>query len=39
MSTSAPARLAPDGMRELLTHPWLATLPTYLETPGHGRRL
>jgi deoxyribonuclease-4 len=22
------------GMRELLTEPWLATLPTYLETPG-----
>ena len=21
-------------MRELLTHPWLATLPTFLETPG-----
>ena len=23
-----------DGMRELLTHPWLSTLPTFLETPG-----
>jgi deoxyribonuclease-4 len=23
-----------DGLRELLNHPWLATLPTYLETPG-----
>jgi deoxyribonuclease-4 len=22
------------GMSELLNHPWLATLPTYLETPG-----
>jgi deoxyribonuclease-4 len=22
------------GMAELLNHPWLATLPTYLETPG-----
>ena len=21
-------------MRSLLTHPWLSTLPTYLETPG-----
>ena len=21
-------------MRDLLTHPWLATLPTFLETPG-----
>ena len=27
-------QLGPDGMRELLTHPWLATLPTFLETPG-----
>ena len=23
-----------SGLRELLSHPWLATLPTYLETPG-----
>ena len=23
-----------NGMRELLSEPWLATLPTYLETPG-----
>jgi deoxyribonuclease-4 len=23
-----------DGLRELLAHPWLADLPTYLETPG-----
>ncbi len=23
-----------DGLRELLNHPWLAELPTYLETPG-----
>ena len=23
-----------QGMRELLNEPWLATLPTYLETPG-----
>ena len=23
-----------EGLRELLNHPWLATLPTYLETPG-----
>jgi deoxyribonuclease-4 len=23
-----------NGMRELLNEPWLATLPTYLETPG-----
>ena len=22
------------GLRELLSHPWLTTLPTYLETPG-----
>lgn len=26
--------LGTDGMRELLTHPWLSTLPTFLETPG-----
>lgn len=23
-----------DGLGELLSHPWLATLPTFLETPG-----
>ena len=27
-------RLGENGMSELLNHPWLATLPTYLETPG-----
>ena len=27
-------QLGPDGMRELLSHPWLQTLPTFLETPG-----
>lgn len=27
-------QLGPVGMSELLNHPWLATLPTYLETPG-----
>ena len=27
-------QLGADGMRELLTHPWLQTLPTFLETPG-----
>ena len=26
--------LGATGMSELLNHPWLATLPTYLETPG-----
>lgn len=30
----AAGQLGAQGMRELLTHPWLATLPTYLETPG-----
>jgi deoxyribonuclease-4 len=30
----AAGELGADGMRELLTHPWLATLPTFLETPG-----
>jgi deoxyribonuclease-4 len=30
----AAGQLGADGMRGLLTHPWLATLPTYLETPG-----
>jgi len=27
-------QLGTTGMREVLTHPWLATLPTFLETPG-----
>lgn len=27
-------KVGADGLRELLHHPWLATLPTYLETPG-----
>jgi deoxyribonuclease IV len=27
-------QLGPNGMAELLNEPWLATLPTYLETPG-----
>jgi deoxyribonuclease-4 len=30
----AAGEVGAAGMRELLTHPWLATLPTYLETPG-----
>ena len=30
----AAGHLGADGLRGLLTHPWLATLPTYLETPG-----
>jgi len=30
----AAGELGSDGMRELVTHPWLATLPTFLETPG-----
>ena len=30
----AAGQLGADGMRELLTHPWLSTLPTFLETPG-----
>jgi len=30
----AAGQVGADGMRELLTHPWLATLPTFLETPG-----
>jgi deoxyribonuclease-4 len=30
----AAGEVGADGMRELLTHPWLATLPTFLETPG-----
>ena len=27
-------RIGQAALRELLCHPWLATLPTYLETPG-----
>jgi len=27
-------QLGEAGLHELLNHPWLATLPTYLETPG-----
>ncbi len=27
-------RISDRGMSELLHHPWLASLPTYLETPG-----
>jgi deoxyribonuclease-4 len=27
-------QIGPEAMRDLLCHPWLATLPTYLETPG-----
>jgi deoxyribonuclease-4 len=30
----AAGQVGPDGMRELLTEPWLATLPALLETPG-----
>ena len=30
----AAGEVGPDGMRELLTEPWLATLPAFLETPG-----
>ena len=30
----AAGRIGADGMRNLLTQPWLATLPTFLETPG-----
>jgi deoxyribonuclease-4 len=30
----AAGQLGTNGMRELLTHPWLASLPTFLETPG-----
>ena len=30
----AAGGLGTNGMRELLTHPWLETLPTFLETPG-----
>jgi deoxyribonuclease-4 len=27
-------RMGEQGMSEVLNHPWFATLPTYLETPG-----
>ena len=27
-------QIGPEGMHAVLCHPWLATLPTYLETPG-----
>lgn len=30
----AAGRIGVEGMRELLSEPWLATLPTFLETPG-----
>jgi deoxyribonuclease-4 len=30
----AAGQIGVNGMRELLSHPWLATLPTFLETPG-----
>jgi deoxyribonuclease-4 len=30
----AAGQVGADGLRELLTHPWLSTLPTFLETPG-----
>jgi deoxyribonuclease-4 len=30
----AAGHMGANGMRELLSHPWLGTLPTYLETPG-----
>jgi deoxyribonuclease-4 len=30
----AAGQIGEIGMREVLTQPWLATLPTYLETPG-----
>ena len=30
----AAGQVGVEGMRNLLTHPWLATLPTFLETPG-----
>ena len=30
----AAGELGDAGLRGLLTHPWLQTLPTYLETPG-----
>jgi deoxyribonuclease-4 len=27
-------KIGTDGLRDLLNHPWLRTLPTFLETPG-----
>jgi len=27
-------KMAHAGLRDLLTHPWLGALPTFLETPG-----
>ena len=30
----AAGTVGTEGMRNLVTHPWLATLPTFLETPG-----
>jgi deoxyribonuclease-4 len=27
-------KMAHDGLRDLLNHPWLGSLPTFLETPG-----
>ena len=26
--------MAHEGLRDLLNHPWLGALPTFLETPG-----
>jgi len=30
----AAGQVGAEGMRNVLSHPWLATLPTFLETPG-----
>ncbi len=30
----AAGQVGTDGLRALVTHPWFASLPTYLETPG-----
>ena len=30
----AAGQVGAAGIREVLTHPWLSTLPTFLETPG-----
>ncbi len=30
----AAGQLGAEGLRSVLNHPWLATLPTFLETPG-----
>jgi deoxyribonuclease-4 len=27
-------KIGPEGLRDLLNHPWLGALPTFLETPG-----